>query len=278
MQKNILGIGGLLLLAFVLLSSSMYSVAETDQVVVLRLGRESRVINAPVDSKTGKPITPSPGLHFKLPIFEEIVRFDKRVLELDVPEQEVLATDKQRMVVDAFGRFRIVDPLQTYRSVRTENGARDQLASILASRLRDALGQETFAGMLSPERTQLMGRIRDSVNQEAKKYGTQIVDVRIKRADVPLGDPLEAVLLRMQTERQQEARGIRAKGEQEAQEIRAKADVTAAQIYADSFGRDAQFYDFYRSLQAYQRTLRKEDTTVVLSPDNAFMAPFRDGR
>ncbi len=270
MPRNIVGLFILGFVLFVVITSSLFTVSETQQAVVLRLGKESRVINAPK--------SPEPGLHFKLPFFEDVTYFDKRAIALDMPEQEVLATDKQRLVVDAFARFRIVDPLQTYRTVRTVDGARDQLASILASRLRDGLGQEKFSGLLSPERSAVMERVNASLKSEAAKYGAEIIDVRIKRADLPLGDPLDAALNRMQTERSQEAQGIRAQGEREAQDIRAKADVEAAQIFADSFGRDAQFYDFYRSMQAYARTLKKEDTTVVLSPESAFMKPFQDGR
>ncbi len=270
MPRNILALFLVGLAALMLISSSLFTVDQTEQAIVLRLGKESRVINAPND--------PSPGLHFKLPFVEDVTRFDKRAIALDMQEQEVLATDKQRLVVDAFARFRIVNPLQTYRTVRDISGASDQLSSILASRLRDGLGQEKFSGLLSPERGELMKRITESLKSEAAKYGAEIIDVRIKRADLPLGDPLDAALRRMQTERQQEAQGIRAQGEREAQDIRAKADVEAAKIFADSFGRDAQFYDFYRSMQAYGRTLKKEDTTIILSPDSAFMKPFQDGK
>jgi modulator of FtsH protease HflC len=270
MPRNIIGLFIFGFAAFIVLTSSLFTVSETEQAIVLRLGKEDRVINSAKD--------PSPGLHFKMPFFEDVTRFDKRAIALDMPEQEVLAIDKQPLVVDAFARFRIVNPILTYRTVRSIDGARDQLASILASRLRDGLGQEKFAALLSPERGELMKRINESLKTEAAKYGAEIIDVRIKRADLPLGDPLDAALNRMKTERQQEAQGIRSQGEREAQEIRAKADVEAAKIFADSFGRDAQFYDFYRTMQAYGRTLKKEDTTVVLSPDGAFMKPFQEGR
>ena len=254
---------------FVLLNS-LFIVSETDQAVVLRLGKESRVINTPE--------RPEPGLAFKIPFIESVVRFDKRALNLDMDTQEVLATDKQRLRVDAFARFRIVDPLQTYRSATTEENARAQLKDILGSRLRDELGTQPYAALLSPERSMMMEVIQKSVSKEAAKYGAEIIDVRIKRADLPEGDPLNAAIARMKSEREQQARGIRANGQKQAQDIRAEADREAAKIYADAFNRDAAFYAFYRSMQSYERTLKKEDTTMVLSPDNAFLEPFKSGR
>jgi membrane protease subunit HflC len=167
--------------------------------------------------------------------------------------------------------------MRTYQSVRTEDGAADQLSQVLASKLRDELGKQPFAALLSPERGQLMNVIQEAVNKEAKLYGAEIVDVRIKRADLPPGDPLESVLERMRTAREQEARSIRANGERQAQLIRAEADAQAAKIYSDSFGQDPSFFAFYRSMQAYRQSLKKEDTTVVLSPDSEFLKQL-DGR
>jgi modulator of FtsH protease HflC len=270
MQNRIFGSLFLAVLGLIALLSSVFIISETDQVVVLRLGKETRVINTPQ--------RPSPGLAFKIPFVETVVRFDKRALNLDMDTQEVLATDKQRLRVDAFARFRIVDPLLTYRSAGNEDTARNQLKDILGSRLRDELGTQPYAALLSAERGKMMDVIQASVNREAKKYGVEIIDVRIKRADLPAGDPLNAAMQRMRTEREQEARRIRAQGTQEAQNIYASADQEAAKIYADSFNRDANFYAFYRSMQAYQATLKKEDTTVVLSPDSAFMQPFQSAR
>jgi modulator of FtsH protease HflC len=270
MQNRVFGTIALLFVGLIALLSSVFVISETDQVVVLRLGKETRVINTPE--------RPAPGLAFKIPFLETVMRFDKRALNLDMDTQEVLATDKQRLRVDAFARFRIVDPLQTYRSAGTEDNARTQLKDILGSRLRDELGTQPYAALLSAERGKMMDVIQESVNLEAKKYGAEIIDVRIKRADLPAGDPLNAALQRMKTEREQEARRIRAQGQKLGQDIRAGADVEAAKIYADSFNRDADFYAFYRSMLAYQRTLKKEDTTVILSPDSAFMEPFKSAR
>ncbi len=270
MQNKLFGTLALVFGALVLLFSSFFIVSETDQVVILRLGKETRVINTPQ--------RPNPGLAFKIPFVETVVRFDKRALNLDMDTQEVLATDKQRLRVDAFARFRINDPLVTYRSAGNEDNARAQLKDILGSRLRDELGTQPYAALLSAERGRMMDLIQASVNREARKYGAEIIDVRIKRADLPSGDPLNAAMQRMRTEREQEARRIRAQGTKEAQDIYASADETAAKIYADAFNKDATFYSFYRSMQAYLATLKKEDTTVVLSPDSAFMQPFQDAR
>jgi membrane protease subunit HflC len=256
-------IGGFLLLF--LASNALFTVSQINQAIVLQFGAIQRQVQ-------------EPGLHFKVPFIEQVIFLDRRALNLDMDPQEVLATDKQRLVVDAFARFRIVDPLKTYQTVRSEDGLQSRLAGILASRIRDALGQQPFNAMLSPERGELMDRIQAEVNRDAAQLGAEIIDVRIMRADLPIGDPLNATFERMRSERLQEARGIRAQGQKQAELIRAEADSEAARIYAESFGKDADFFAFYRSMLAYRQTMTKEDTTVVLSPDSAFMRPFQSAQ
>src|SRR3546814_821664 len=178
---------------------------------------------------------------------------DKRVLDLDMAPQTVLSTDQLRLVVDAFARFRIVDPLRMYQTVGTEERVADQLSRILSSRLRNELGKQPFAALLSPERGVLMDQIQTSVNQAARRYGAEVVDVRIKRADLPAGTPLDSAFERMRTARRLEAASIRAQGYKQAQIIRADADAKAAGIYAESLGKDAEFYSFYRARSAERR-------------------------
>jgi membrane protease subunit HflC len=190
----------------------------------------------------------------------------------------VLSTDQLRLVVDAFARFRIVDPLRMYQTVRSEDRVADELSRILGSRLRNELGRQTFATLLSPERGQLMDTIQEAVNREARRYGAEIVDVRIKRADLPPGDPLQSAFLRMQTARQQEAESIRAQGRKQAQIIRAEADAEASRVYAQSFGKDKDFYAFYRAMQAYRTTFNDGNASVILSPDNEFLREFQGVR
>jgi modulator of FtsH protease HflC len=265
MPRNVLGllIAGVVVL-FGLISSA-YVVDQREQAIVLRLGAPERIVT-------------EPGLYFKLPFVENVTRFDKRIMDLDMQAQEVLSTDQLRLVVDAFARFRIVEPMRTYQSTRTTEETARQLSQVLASKLRDELGKQPFAALLSPERGQMMDVIQAAVNVEAKRYGAEIVDVRIKRADLPAGDPLTSAFERMRTAREQEARSIRATGLKQAELIRAEADSQAAKIYADSFGQDADFFAFYRSMQAYRQSMKKEDTTVVLSPDSEFLRQFEGRR
>lgn len=260
----------------VLLSSTFYRVNETQQAVVLRLGKPERIVNA-YDARERYGET-NAGLNVKVPFIENIVFIDKRVLDLDIPQQTVLSTDQLRLVVDAFARFRIVNPQRMYEAVRTEQGAADALARILASRLRNELGRQRFAALLSPERTTLMNDIQESVNRQAQQYGAEIVDVRIKRADLPTGAPLDAAFIRMRGARQQEALTIRAQGQKQAQLVRAEADAKAANIYAASFGKDPEFYAFYRAMQAYRTTFNNSDTNMVLSTNNEFLREFEGNR
>lgn len=266
-------------LAFIVavtLLGTLYTVPETQQAVVLQLDRPVRIVNA-YDSKAPFGQTKA-GLQAKVPFFETVRFVDKRVLDLDMPEQTVLSTDQLRLVVDAFARFRIVDPLRMIQTVGSEDRVAEALARILGSRLRNELGKQPFQALLSPERTTLMEDIQQSVNRQARQYGAEIVDVRIKRADLPTGAPLESAYSRMRSARDQEALNIRAQGDKQAQLIRAAADADAAQTYAASFGKDADFYAFYRAMEAYRKTFKDGSSTMVLSTGNEFMREFEGRR
>ncbi len=269
---------GWLVAAFVILllaSATLYTVPETKQAIVLRLGKPERIVNA-YDARARFGDTDA-GLVAKVPFIENVVFIDKRVLDLDMPQQTVLSTDQRPLVVDAFARFRIVDPQRMYQTVGSEENVKEALARILASRLRNELGRQPFAALLSPERTTLMEDIQGSVNRQASQYGAQIIDVRIKRADLPTGAPLDSAYARMKSARAQLALTIRAEGNKQAQLVRAEADANAARIYADAFGRDPQFYAFYRAMQAYRETFKDGTSTVILSPNNEFLHEF-EGR
>lgn len=260
----------------VLAMSTFYTVPETKAAIVLRLGKPERIVN------TYKPNQPfgmgGAGLVAKVPFIENVIFVDKRVLDLDMEAQTVLSTDQLRLVVDAFARFRITDPLRMLQTVGTEANAADALKRILTSRLRNELGKQPFSALLSPERGQMMDDIQTVVNRQARQYGAEIVDVRIKRADLPTGTPLESAFQRMRSARQQEALTIRAQGQKQAQLVRADADAEASRTYANSFGKDADFYAFYRAMQAYRTTFTDPSTTVVMSTDNEFLREFEGKR
>lgn len=259
----------------ILAMSSLYIVPESKQVVVLRLGKPERIVNAfDARAQFGES---GAGLALKVPFIEDVRFIDKRILDLDMDAQTVLSTDQLRLVVDAFARFRIVDPLRMVQTVGTEQNAADALKRILASKLRNELGKQPFAALLSPERGELMDEIQGTVNRQAKQYGAEIIDVRIKRADLPSGPPLEAAYARMASARQQEAATIRAQGNKRAQLVQAEADAQAARTYADSFGKDPEFYAFYRAMQAYRATFEDGTATVVLGTNNEFLREF-EGR
>lgn len=277
LTRNPLFWGGLALLVALLVSLSVFEVPETRQALVVRLGKPERIVNG-YDPRERFGASGA-GLALKVPFIEDVVFVDKRVLDLDMPEQTVLSTDQLRLVVDAFARFRIVDPQRMYQTVGTEERVGEALARILASRLRNELGKEPFAALLSPERGQVMEEIQTSVNRLAAQYGAEIVDVRIKRADLPTGAPLDSAYVRMRSARQQEALTIRAQGAKQAQLVRAEADANAARIYAESFGKDADFYAFYRAMQAYRTTFNNNnDSSVVLSTNNEFLREFEGGK
>lgn len=261
--------------ALILLGSTLSIVPETQQGVIVRFGQPVRIVNRYVPNeeygRTGA------GLIARIPFAEQIVWIDTRVLSVEMERQQVLSTDQLRLQVDAFARYRIVDPLRMYIAAGNEERVSDALRPILGSALRNELGKRPFAALLSPERGQVMNNIEAGLNRVARQYGAEIVDVRIKRADLPDGAPLESAFQRMQTARKQEADTIRAQGAKQAQIIRAEADAAAAKIYADSFGKDPQFYDFYRAMQAYRYTFGQGSgqTSVVLTPDNDFLRQFR---
>lgn len=251
-------------------------VPETKQALILSFGQPIRVVNAYKSNedfgKTGA------GIVARIPLVEQIQWIDKRILSVQMDRQQVLSTDQLNLLVDAFARYRITDPLKMYTSIRTEEALKGQLKTILGSRLRSELGKRPFAALLSAERGEVMENIQRGLNDDARKYGAEIIDVRIKRADLPEGTPLDSAFARMRTARKQAAITIDAEGRKKAQIIRAEADGQAAKIYADSFGKDPAFYDFYRAMQSYRQTFNEQnkgDTTVVLSPDNAYLKEFR---
>ena len=273
---------GLLVAIGVVAFLSVIIVKEVNQAIILQFGDPKRIIM-------------KPGLNFKIPFIQNVVYLDKRILNLDAPPEEVIASDQKRLIVDAFARFQIVDPLKFYISVGNERVARSRLSTIINSRIRGVLGTQELATLLSTDRARQMQIIQSQVNEEAKNFGINIVDVRIKRADLPPANS-EAIYKRMQTEREREAKEFRAQGAEIAQKIRSPADkdvtVILAQankkseimkgegdgqrnkIFADAFGRDPQFFAFYRAMQAYEKALIGGETSLVLSPDSEFFKFF----
>jgi len=267
---------GFFLLFFLL--NSFPIIPETKQAVVVRFGNPVRIYN---QYDAGRPIgAAGAGINWRIPFVEQLVWIDKRVLDVDMQTQQVLSTDQRRLQVDAFARYRIVNPLLMFIRARTEDQLKEQLRPILGSEVRNELGKVEFAALLSPERQGIMDNVRTSLNRIAGQYGVQIVDVRIKRTDLPDGAPLDSAYDSMRTAREQEARSIRAQGMKQAQIIQAEADANAAKTYAASFGKDPQFYDFYRAMQSYRATFIGEPgkppapTTVVLSPQNDYLKEF----
>ncbi len=273
----------ILVSAIIVLYSAAFVVRQTEQALVLEFGKPVRMVT-------------KPGLNFKLPLAQNVLFFDNRVIDIRAAQpREVLSSDKKRLIIDSFAKYRIVDALQFYQTVRNEAGMAARLNTILESRLKAVIRTEEFKDLLSAERRGVMARIHESVKQEAKSFGVEVIDVRIMRADLPK-EISEAVFSRMQTERQQEAANLRSEGEADARRIRSEADKTrteilanaqkqaeitrgegdgvAAKIYADAYTRDAQFYEFYRSMQAYRASLKKEDTRVILTPKNQFLKYF----
>lgn len=265
-------------LLLILALSSVSIVPETSQGVVAQFGKPVRIINRykPGDQFGGV----GAGLAFRVPFLESIVWIDKRVRDLDMDKQQVLSTDQRRLEVDAFARYRVVDPLRMYLAARDVERVETALKPILGSQLRNELGKRPFASLLSPEREGVMENVRNGLNRVARQYGVEIVDVRIKKADLPSGTPLQSAYDRMRTAREQEARSIVATGQKNAQIIRAEADAEAAQIYAAAFGKDPQFYDFYRAMQSYQTTFLPDEqgkggqTNIILSPNNEYLKEF----
>ncbi len=270
------GIFALLLL--MLLFSTVAIVPETRQGIVVRFGKPVRIVNRfEAGDRFGSA---GAGLAGRIPFAESFVWIDKRVRAVDMERQQVLSTDQLRLEVDAFARYRIVDPLRMYIAARSEDRVEQALRPILGSALRNELGQRPFSSLLSPEREGVMENIRVGLNRVAAQYGAEIIDVRIKKADLPDGTPLQSAYDRMRTARLQEARSIRAEGAKRAQIIRADADAAASRTYAASFGRDAEFYNFYRAMQSYETTFLGTDggkpapTTMILSPSNEYLKEF----
>jgi len=263
---------------------SLFTVKEINQAIVLQFGDPKRIIS-------------NPGLQVKIPFIQNVVFIDRRILSLDPAPEEVIASDQKRLIVDAYARFKIVDPLKFYISVGDERVARSRLATIINSRLRGVLGKQSLATLLSEDRSKQMDIIQDDVNTEAQNFGIEIIDVRIKRADLPQANS-EAIYKRMQTEREREAKEFRAKGAEMAVTITSTADkeVTVLlanakkqseimkgegdgqrnKIFANAFGKDPEFFAFYRAMQAYEKALIGGDTSLILSPDSDFFKFFGD--
>ena len=261
---------------------SIFIVKEINQAIVLQFGDPKRILM-------------KPGLNFKIPFIQNVVFLDKRILNLDAPSAEVIASDQKRLIVDAFARFKIVDPLKFYISVGNERVARSRLSTIINSRIRSVLGTQRLQTLLSEERTKQMALIQEGVNNEAAKFGIEIVDVRIKRADLPQANS-DAIYRRMQTEREREAKEFRAKGaemaititstadkevtviladaEKRSQILKGEGDGKRNKIFADAFGQDPEFFAFYRAMQAYETALIGGETSLILSPDSEFFKFF----
>jgi membrane protease subunit HflC len=284
MKNGIAGIVTLfiLLVAIVVGYSSVFTVSQTDQVLLVRLGEPVRVVT-------------EPGLNFKVPFIDTVISIDKRILDLENPSQEVIASDQKRLVVDAFARYRIKDALRFYQTLGSIQAANIQLTTLLNASLRRVLGEVTFINVVRDERDVLMARIREQLDREAASYGIAVIDVRIRRADLPEQNS-QAVYQRTQTERQREAAEFRAQGGQKAQEIRSKADREATviiaeansqaeqvrgegdgernRLFAEAYGKDADFFAFYRSMTAYETSMKGSDTRFLLRPDSEFFRYF----
>ena len=265
-----------------LLYSTLFTVNEIQQAIILQFGDPKRVIL-------------KAGLNYKIPFVQNVVLLDRRILNLDAPSEEMIASDQKRLIVDAFARFKIKDPLKFYISVGNERVARSRLSTIINARIRGVLGKEELAALVSKDRSRLMDKITKDVNGEAEKLGIEIIDVRIKRADLPAANS-EAIYRRMQTERLREAKEFRAEGAEIAQTIRSTADKEVTiilaeankkseilkgegdarrnKIFADAFGRDPNFFSFYRAMQSYEKSLIGGQTSLILSPDSEFFRFF----
>ena len=258
---------GVLAAAIFTASSTLFTVHQTQQVLITQFGEPMRVIR-------------EPGLQAKLPFIQSVISFDRRLLDFDAPGEEVILGDQRRLIVDSFTRYRITDPLRFYQTVgATEAGIRARLNSIVTSSLRRVLGNEPLLSVLSADRARIMGEIRRQVNEEARQFGIAVEDVRIRRADLP-GENTQAILSRMQSERERVAREARAEGAEVAQRVRAGAErqgeQEAIRIFAEAFQRDPAFFQFWRTMQAYREAFSEGDTRLVLTPDSEFFRYFRE--
>ncbi|MBO9580903.1 MAG: protease modulator HflC [Sphingobium sp.] len=274
--RNPVTLAVLATIALLLINMTVAIVPETSQAVVLRFREVVAVYNPYKPGETfGRT---GAGLKLRIPGLDSIVWIDKRIQSVAMERQQVLSTDQRRLQVDAFARYRIVNPERMYVSAGNVEGVTNALRPILGSSLRNELGKRAFDSLLSPERTAVMASIRSSLNRTARQYGAEIIDVRIMRTDLPDGAPLNAAFESMRTARSQEALAIRAEGARRARLITAQADADAAKIYAASFGKDPQFYDFYRAMQSYRITFMPKsgnETNMVISPDNDYLRQFR---
>ncbi|MBU0670303.1 MAG: protease modulator HflC [Alphaproteobacteria bacterium] len=258
----------------VLFFTSVYIVPEEEQAVIIRTGNPVGVVNTPGGETNA-------GLYFKVPFIDSVRRVEKRVLDLEMSDEEVLSNDQQRLLVNAYARFRIFDPVRMVERAGTTEGVRVALEPILNSVLRQELGRRTFQNMLTAERGNALANVRANLDRQARQYGAEVIDVKIKRTDLPDGAPLNSAFRRMESDREREARTIRAQGERDARIIRAEADADSARIYADSFGKDPSFYDFYRAMQSYDTTFSAQngnESSIILSPDNEYLRQFRGQR
>ena len=282
--RAVAAISAAVVVVLILAYSSVFVVEQIEQALVLQFGKPIRPVS-------------EPGLHFKLP-WQEVVDYDRRILDFEPPAEEVIASDQKRLVIDTYARFRITDPLQFYQSVGTEAVVRQRLNSIITGALRRVVGGIELQAVISQRRAEIMHQIRDEVNAQAKGWGIDVIDVRVKRADLP-EENSQAVFDRMKSERQREAAGYRAEGARQAQAIRADADKQRTEIIADSqkqsqilrgqgdgdaikvtadaYGQDQAFFSFYRSLQAYREALTGQGTTLVLSPSSEFFKYMENG-
>lgn len=269
-------------LVMILLSGSMFTVDQRQQVLILQFGEPIRVID-------------TPGIKFKLPLVQDAQFFDKRIIDLDIADQEVIASDQKRLIINAFAKYRITDPVKFYTTVHSTYGLSSKLSGILDSSLRQVIGEATLSGLLTEDRGNIMKKIKEVVSKESVIFGVEIIDVRIMRADLP-PENSNAIFARMQTEREKEAREIRANGAEQATKIRAEADkektiiiadakkkadiargngeAQSTKIYAQSYGRDPEFADFYRSMNAYKEAFKNKGTKMVISPEGEFFKYF----
>jgi membrane protease subunit HflC len=284
-SRLLIALGVLLVAAGILATSSLFIVDQTEEALVLQLGQVRRVL-------------PEPGLYAKWPFIENVIIYEKRLLDFEPPPEEIIASDQKRLVVDTYTRYRVINPLLFYQTVNSEAAVRSRLAALVSGALRRVIGNVTLAALLSAERAEIMRQIRDEVSAEAKPFGIDVVDVRIRRADLPQQNS-EAIYERMKSERQQQAAQYRGEGgeaaqivratadrertvilaeaQKDAQKIRGDGDAQATKTYAKAFGQDEQFFTFYRSLQAYRDALDSHDTSFVLSPDSNFFRFFSGG-
>ena len=253
---------------------SAYVVPEEDQVVIIRTGEPVGTVNTPGGETDA-------GLYFRVPFIDSVNRVEKRLLDLEMTDEEVLSADQQRLLVNAYARFRITDPVRMVERAGSTDGVRNALEPILNSVLRQELGRRTFQAMLTAERGSALANVRTNLDRQARQYGAEVVDVKIMRTDLPEA-PLQSAFRRMESDREREARTIRAQGGRDARIIRADADAEAARIYAEAFGKDAEFYDFYRAMQSYDATFSNDEnpseSSIILSPDNEYLRQFRGRR